>query len=296
MSAVCLLLTIAPAWQHHQLLLPHALMRTPARATQQPAMLLGVRSKRRKKGEADWAERLDKDLGEAADLARRGGAVSHALLKAREAANEASSAAWESKTAMETEIQAAKDAAARALLEADAAKKRAERAEKAEAAASDALAKVKAELKQGKKEASDIVLQLDDAFERTQDSLRRAQQALKETEERAVRAEERAEKALAGQPSIIAAAVESAVSVAVSEAVGEAVGEVEEKARKQLEELEGCLVDAVTERDANLCRAITAEEALTVANARIGRKRRMMRDFLAKLGGKKEAGSLASSS
>ena len=64
--------------------------------------------------------------------------------------------------------QAAKDAAARALLEADAAKKRAERAEKAEAAASDALAKVKAELKQGKKEASDIVLQLDDAFERTQ--------------------------------------------------------------------------------------------------------------------------------
>lgn len=95
MSAVCLLLTIAPAWQHHQLLLPHALMRTPARATQQPAMLLGVRSKRRKKGEADWAERLDKDLGEAADLARRGGAVSHALLKAREAANEASSAAWE---------------------------------------------------------------------------------------------------------------------------------------------------------------------------------------------------------
>ena len=71
---------------------------------------------------------------------------------------------------MEAEVQAAKDAAARALLEAEAAKLRAERAERAEAAASDALAKVRAELKQGKKEASDIVAQLDDAFERTQAS------------------------------------------------------------------------------------------------------------------------------
>ena len=59
-------------------------------------MLLGrQRTKLRLKGEADWAERLEKDLGEAADLARRGGAVSHALLKAREAAEAAGTAAWE---------------------------------------------------------------------------------------------------------------------------------------------------------------------------------------------------------
>ena len=131
-----------------------------------------------------------------------------------------------------------------------------------------------------------------------QDSLRRAQQALKESEERASKAEERAEQALSGQPTIIAAAVESAVSVAV----GEARKEVEEKARRQLEELEGCLVHAENERDANLCRAITAEEALTAANARIGRKRRIVREFLEKLrskreklGGKKEVETLVAS-
>jgi len=222
------------------------------------------------KSQADWASKLIDELEDAAKLAQRGGAISDVLRKARSAAATGAEAAKEADKEMTRRLAVAEERAAKALMERDAANARATAAESAMTQASDALketeralAEAEANLDRYKSEAAAAMGQLDDAYEFEQDRVNALRKALEE-QKRALKEAKR--------ESQLAAAREASASADAANVKREKT-EVELRLEEERQLLEGCLVDAKSENDALLCRALVAE-------ARIGKKRRAVKNFV----------------
>ena len=219
---------------------------------------------------SDWAENLITELEGAADLAQRGGAISDVLRKAKQAAAAGAQAAREADEEMNARLKAAEERAAKALKERDVANARATAAEASITRASEALEESKRQLAEAestldryKKAAAEEMGRLDDAFEFEQDRVRNLQKALEE-QKRALK-EAQTESKLANAREATASAEAAASKREKSE--------VELRLEEERQLLEGCLVDARSERDALLCRALVAE-------SKIGRKRRAVRNLV----------------
>jgi len=217
-----------------------------------------------------WVEKLMLELDDAAELAKRGGTISDVLKKASAAAAEGAQAAKDANARMAAKLQAAEARAATALQERDAAMARVDAAEAARMQASEALeeterqlAEAEERLEQQRREAGEAMGELDEAFEFEQDRVAAMRQALEETKKALKKAQKESELARAREASATAA----------TSAVEREKTEVELRLEEERQLLEGCLVDARSDNEALLCRALVAEQ-------RIGRKRRAVRKFM----------------
>lgn len=219
----------------------------------------------------DWAENLIRELEGAADLAQRGGAISDVLRQAKTAAAVGAEAARQADKEMKAKLVAAEEKTARAYSERDAAIARASAAEAATSRATEALAETeqalaeaKGNLETFKKEAAKEMGKLDDAFEFEQNRVAALERALKEQKRALKQAQTEAKLAAAREASASANAA----------ATDRERTEVELLLEEERKLLEGCLVDARTERDALMCR-------LRIAEQKVGVKRRAVRNFVA---------------
>lgn len=252
--------------------------------------------------QAGWTDALISELEDAATLAARGGTVSDVLHKAREAAIAGAQAAREADAKMSSKLRAAEQRASRALVERDAAVRQAARAEAARTTAADALtemeqalAKAEGALERTKQEAALALGKLEDAHEFEQDRVRAMRMEIEEQKRALKKAEQEARRAAARQ----------ATSSADVASLKRERTEMEKMLEEERLVLEGCLLESQNERDAlqsGLHEAHKEREALLcralVAEARIGRKRRAVRNLVStsassvrKLGSRLAAGT-----
>ena len=217
--------------------------------------------------EPKWVRRLFDQLDGAEELARRGGTVSDVIKQAKRVATKASTDVREQMQAAEARAVAAEDARDAATARAAAAEREETRAMEELAAMKRELADAKAALDSYKKQAADALGELDDAYEFEQNKVAKMLKQLQEQARLLSLAEGESKKAAAAE------AAAKAEAAALSKAK-RAVSDSEQALLEERDRLEGCLVDARTQRDEALCRARAAE-------ARIGRKRKAMRRLAA---------------
>jgi chromosome segregation ATPase len=199
--------------------------------------------------QADWTEQLLSELEDAASLAQRGATISDVLRDAKAAAERGAKAAKKADAEVRAKLQSAEERAARAFAERDAATARATVAEAARTVASDTLkdmehqlATAEEALERTKKQAAQALGELDDAYEHEQDRVQAMRVALEE-QKRALKKAEREAKLAAARAASTAADVN---------AVKREKSEVEIRLEEERMILEGCLLDANSERDALL--------------------------------------------